>query len=115
MRHLKKGKKLSREKKQRNALIKHLASALILNEKIKTTQTRAKVLKTFVEKIISKSKAGSISSRRYLASVLSDKAAKKTFDTLGPRYKNKPGGYVRIIKLPPRISDGAKITLVEFT
>lgn len=114
MRHLKKGKKFGRVRKQRQALIKHLANALILNEKIQTTEAKAKTLRPYVEKLITKSKSYNLGVKRELYRVISKTAAKKAIDILGPKYKDKAGGYTRIMKLPPRLSDGAKVAVIEF-
>ena len=114
MRHLKKNRKFGRVKRQRKALLKHLAYSFILNEKIKTTEAKAKSLRPLVEKFITKSKNNNLSNRRYLASHLSSMAVKKLFDVMGEKYKDRKGGYTRIIKLPPRSSDGAKMALIEF-
>lgn len=114
MRHLKKGKKFGRVRKQRQALIKHLANALILNNKIQTTEVKAKSLRPFVEKLITKSKSNNLDAKRELYRIISKTAAKKVIDTLGPKYKDRAGGYTRIMKLPPRLSDGAKIAIIEF-
>lgn len=114
MRHIKKNRKFGRVKKQRKALLKHLTRALILNEKIKTTEAKAKSLRPLIEKLITKSKNKNLSNLRYLNSRLPHMAAKKLFDVIGEKYKEKNGGYTRIIKLPPRSSDGAKMALIEF-
>lgn len=109
----KRGRKLSRKRNQRKALLKTLASALILNEKIKTTEAKAKEISSFVEKIITKAKAGKITSRRFLAKFFSPKIVKKLVDEIGPKYKERKGGYTRIIKLGRRKSDGAKMAIIE--
>lgn len=113
MRHLKKGKKLRRKRDQRNALLRIMAGNLIMHEKIKTTETKAKVLRPFVEKLITKGKAGDLHSVRYLARFLEEKARKKALK-LAERYKDRPGGYTRIIKLGHRKRDGAKMAIIEF-
>ncbi len=113
MRKLKQGRKLSRKKNQRKALLKALASALFLNEKIKTTEAKAKEVSKFAEKCITRAKKGNLASRRLLARYFSSKIVKKLVDDIGPRYKERKGGYTRIIKLGPRKSDGAKIVFIE--
>jgi large subunit ribosomal protein L17 len=86
-----------------------------MNEKIKTTHQRAKYLKSIVERLISKAKKQNLSSLRYLLEKLPKKSAYKVFYELAPRYKERNGGYVRIIKLPfKRIKDNAEISLIEF-
>jgi len=113
MRHRKRGRKFTRSKDQRRALFCSLASSLILAEKITTTEAKAKELKSFVEKIITRAKKDTLANRRLLAKDFSKKIIKKLFTELGPRYKNRKGGYTRIIKINPRKSDGAKMTVIE--
>ena len=113
MRKLKKGRKFSRKKDQRKALLKSLASALILNEKIKTTEAKAKELRLFVEKYINLAKNKDLATRRFLLKFFSVKVVKKLVDEIGPRYKDRKGGYTRIIKLGPRKSNGAKMAIIE--
>ncbi len=114
MRKKKKGRKLKRKKDQRKALLKSLAESLVEHERITTTQAKAKELAPFIEKLITKAKKGGLSQRREVARVLSKKSTKKLFDEIAPRYKDRPGGYTRILKLPPRKSDGAKMAIIEF-
>ena len=113
MRKKKLGRKFGREKSQRKAFFKALISALILREKIKTTETRAKEIKPLVEKFITRAKKSDITSRRLLAKFFSPKIVKKLCNEIGPKYKNRSGGYTRIIKLGPRKSDGARIAIIE--
>lgn len=113
MQKRKKGRKLSRERNQRRALLKSLASALLLKEKIKTTEAKAKEVAIVVEKFITKAKKGDLTSRRLLAKFFPKKIVKKLIDELGPRYKERKGGYTRIIKLGPRKSNGAKMAIIE--
>jgi len=114
MRHRSSKKTLGRNYKQRKALVKNLANSLILHEKIKTTETKAKILKPKIEKMITTAKNNSLHSRRLLIKQLPNtKAAKKMIEVIGPRYKQRQGGYVRIVKLNPRHSDGAKMALIE--
>lgn len=108
-------KKFHRKRDQREALFKILTHNFIMNEKIKTTHQRAKYLKSIVERLISKAKKQNLSSLRYLLEKLPKKSAYKVFYELAPRYKERNGGYVRIIKLPfKRIKDNAEISLIEF-
>jgi large subunit ribosomal protein L17 len=113
MRKYKKGRKLSRERDQRKALLKSLAGNLFLKEKIKTTKAKAKEIAGFSEKIITKAKKGDLSSRRLLGTLFGKKIVKKLVDEIAPRYKDKKGGYTRITKLGPRKSDGAEIAIIE--
>ncbi len=113
MRKRKKGRKLSRKLNQRKALLKSLAGALILKEKIKTTEAKAKEVARFVEKIIGLAKKGDLASRRILGRFFPPQLVKKLISEIGPRYKERRGGYTRIIKLGPRKSDGAKMAIIE--
>jgi len=113
MRKLKKGRKLSREKNQRKALLKSLARALFLEEKIKTTEAKAKEIKIFSDKFITHARKGGLPENRYLARYFSKDIVKKLINEIGPRFKTRPGGYTRIIKLGPRASDGAKMAIIE--
>jgi len=108
-------KKFHRKRDQRKALFKILAHHLVMQEKIKTTHERAKFLKPIIERLISKAKKQDLSSLRYLLERLPKKSAYKIFYELAPRYKERTGGYVRIIKLPfLRKKDGARMSLIEF-
>ncbi len=109
----KKGRKLSRKRDQRKALLKALLSSLFLNEKIKTTEAKAKEISSFAEKFITRSKSGDLAARRYLLRFFSPQIVKKLVEEIAPRYKERPGGYTRIIKLGPRESDGAKMAIIE--
>ncbi len=113
MRKRKQGKELSRKRAQRKALMRTLGNSFILKEKIKTTETKAKEVKRFVEKAITKAKRGDLQTIRLLLKDFSSKAVKKLVDEIGPRYKTRPGGYTRIVKLGPRSIDGAKIVIIE--
>jgi large subunit ribosomal protein L17 len=108
-------KKFHRKIDQRKALFKILAHHLVMNEKIKTTDERAKFLKSIMERLVSKAKKQDLSALRYLLKKLPKKSAYKIFYELAPKYKERTGGYVRIIKLPfKRKKDNAKISLIEF-
>ena len=84
-----------------------------MNERIKTTEAKAKELSSFAEKLITRAKKGDLASRRILARYFSKSLVKKLVDEIGPRYKKRGGGYTRIIKLGPRKSDGAKMSIIE--
>lgn len=116
MRHHNKNKKFGRVRKQRTALMRSLARSLILKEKIKTTETKAKSLRPFIEKLISKSKNNTLAARRLMVSRLGGEkvAIAKLFDTITPKYKKRNGGYTRIIKLGARAGDAAKEAVIEF-
>lgn len=114
MRKRKSGRKFGREKDQRKALMKALISALILNEKIITTQARAKEMRSFAEKLITATgKKDRLTAKRYANQFLNPKLAKKLVEEIAPRYKERPGGYTRIIRLGQRQSDGAKMVIIE--
>ncbi len=113
MRKLKKGRKFKREKDQRHALLKSLASSLILKEKIKTTKAKAKELSFYVEKKISRAKIGNIQSQRMLAKLFSPAVLSKLMKEIGPRYKERAGGYTRVIRLGRRGEDGAEQAFIE--
>ena len=113
MRKRKKGRKFSREKNQRKALLRSLANSLFLREKIKTTESKAKELSPLAEKYITKAKKINLANRRLLLRELSSQAVKKLEKEIGPRYKERKGGYTRIIKIGPRKSDGAQIAIIE--
>ncbi len=110
-----KHRKFGRERNQRAALYKALATALIEHGKIKTTVAKSKSLSGYVDKLITIAGHGDIPSRRLLAKNLGVKAVKKLSDDIGPRFKDKQGGYTRVIKLGQRKSDGAPMALIEFT
>ena len=110
----KKARKFNRKIGQRKALLKTLATSLVLKEKIKITQAKAKDLSSFVEKIITRAKKGDVFSRRKLSEFFAPKTVKKLVDEIGPKYKDRKGGYTRIIKLGPRKSDGTKMAIIEF-
>ena len=116
MRHHNTKRKFGRVKNQRNALVNSLALNLIVREKIKTTEAKAKELRPFVEKLITHAKKGDMATRRVVIAKLSNrsKEVKKLFDTIAPKYADKKGGYTRIIKLGVRKSDGAKMAIIEF-
>lgn len=116
MRHRVAGYKLGRTASHRVALRRNLATALIEHERIITTLHKAKAIKPFVEKLVTLSKASSTHRRRRAFSKLRDAAAvEKLFDTLGPRFKDRPGGYCRILKLAkPRLGDNGTRAILEF-
>ncbi len=107
------GRKFGRKTDQRKALIKSLVTALILKEKIKTTEAKAKELSSVIEKFITRAEKNNLASRKLLAKFLSPKVVKKLMDEIAPKYKERKGGYTRIIKFGPRKSDGAKMAIIE--
>lgn len=113
MKKLQKGREFNRERDQRRALLKTLAVSLLLKEKIKTTEAKAKELSPFVQKKITRAKKGDLAARRYLLTLFPERVVKKLIDDLGVRYKDRNGGYTRIIKLGQRKSDGARMAIIE--
>ena len=115
MRHRKTTPKLGRSAAQRRALLKNLANSLILYERIQTTEAKAKALKPYLEKMITRAKVDNLHNRRQLLKVLPTKnAVKKMFEVIGPKYQNRRGGYLRIVKLEPRQGDAAKMAVIKF-
>ncbi|MEK9130454.1 MAG: 50S ribosomal protein L17 [Patescibacteria group bacterium] len=115
MRHRKKGKILSRKTGPRVALLKNLAASLIICERIKTTEAKAKVLRGIAEKLVTIGKINDLTTYRRLLAYLPTKiAAKKVLEQLSPKYKEIKGGYTRIIKLGRRKGDAAEMAQIEF-
>ena len=115
MRHGSTGRKFNRRSDQRRAMFQHLASALIKHEQIITTLPKAKDLRPVVEKLITLAKRGDLNSRRIAMSQMRDAAmVKKLFDVLGPRYKDRQGGYTRVLKAGFRYGDNAPRAVIEF-
>jgi len=114
MRHAKKGRKLGTDASHTKAMLRSLAAALLANERIKTTETRAKEVRSLVDRIITWGKRGDVHSRRLALAELGDVAlVKKVFDDIAPRYKDREGGYTRILKLGPRKGDAAPMVIME--
>ena len=114
MRHKVAGFKLKREVDSRVALLRNLATSVILEERVITTVPKAKAVRPLVEKMITLAKADTLHSRRQAASVLRTPASvKKLFDTLGTRFGQRNGGYTRITRLGPRKGDGAEQAIIE--
>jgi large subunit ribosomal protein L17 len=114
MRHRNKTKTLDRTKEAREMMLRNLTSSVLIYEKVKTTATKAKVVRPLVEKAITIAKAGDLNARRKLIQALPQKMAiKKSMEVLGQRYKDKNGGYSRIVKLGKRTGDGADIVMIE--
>ena len=114
MKHNIKNKKLNKNSSHRKSMFMNMSNALIKHEQITTTLAKAKELRRFVEKIITLGKKGDLLSRRKAISILQDqKMSKKVFDILADRYKNRSGGYTRIIKLGNRFGDNAPTAVIE--
>ena len=117
MRHQKAGRTFNRDTNARKALFIGLAKNLIEKEQIKTTLPKAKDLRRVVEKLVTRAKVDTVANRRLTASELgnsSDKAVKKLFAVLGPRYAKRPGGYTRVLKAGFRYGDAAPMAIIEF-
>lgn len=114
MRHRVKGKILDRKKEPREMMLKNLAASVLIFEKIKTTEAKARAVKPLVEKLITVAKKGGLAARRKLIGSLPQKmAVKKAMEVLGKRYEERNGGYTRIIKLGARQGDGAEMARIE--
>lgn len=114
MRHLKKGRKLGANAAHRTAMLRSIATALFINERIKTTEARAKEVRGLVDRIITWAKKGDVHSRRLAMAELGDKAlVHKIFAEIAPRYAERQGGYTRILKLGPRKGDAAPMVILE--
>ncbi|PKB64073.1 MAG: 50S ribosomal protein L17 [SAR202 cluster bacterium Io17-Chloro-G2] len=112
--HHVKGRKLSRYKDQRTALLRGLVSELIRHDRITTTLAKAKETRVVAEKLITHGKKGTVHHRRLaLAQVPDKRVVKKVFDDLAPKYEDRAGGYTRILKLGRRQGDGAAMALIE--
>lgn len=123
MRNHNANRKFGRKTDERRALLRSLAKNLILKDKIKTTEAKAKELRPFVEKLITTARPGTLTARRLLISKLAVNEEKKPvagspivklMDVLGPKYKDRAGGYTRIIKMQSRKADGAPMAIIEF-
>ena len=115
MRHKKKGRKLGRKVGNRKALLRNLACQLILHKKIKTTDPKAKELRSFIEPLITLAKKDSLHSRRLVIRKLPKKnVVRILFKEIAPVFTNRPGGYTRITKLGQRDNDRAPVSIIEF-
>ena len=115
MRHKKKGRKLGRKSGNRRALLMNLASQMITHKRIKTTDAKAKELRTFIEPLITLAKKNDLHSRRMVIKRLPNKNIVRTLcDDIAPNYIDRPGGYTRIVKLGYRDNDRAPVSIIEF-
>ena len=115
MMHGKRGRRFSRTASHRKAMFANLASSLIQHEQIVTTLPKAKDLRPIVEKLVTLAKRGDLHARRLAVSEIRDLGSvKKLFETLGPRYKGRPGGYTRVLKAGFRHGDNASVAVIEF-
>lgn len=117
MRHNKSGKRLGRNTPHRTAMLRNMVTSLFEHEKLTTTDARAKELRKVADRMITLGKRGDLHARRQVLNIIRDqKVVAKLFDQIGPRYKDRPGGYTRIIKVGTRLGDNAPqsiIALVE--
>ncbi|MDA9163292.1 50S ribosomal protein L17 [Rickettsiaceae bacterium] len=115
MRHKIKGKKLNRTSSHRKAMFANMATSLVMNEQIKTTVTKAKALRPYIEQLVTKARKGTLAARRDIISRIKDKgAAEKLMSVLAERYKARPGGYTRVVKAGFRYGDRAPVAYIEF-
>jgi large subunit ribosomal protein L17 len=114
MRHMNKGRKFGRNKGHRKALFRNLATALFREERIETTDAKAKELRGYAERLITLAKAGDLSSRRQAFEDIRDQGVlAKLFGEIGPRFKGRPGGYTRVVKSRIRAGDNAPLSIIE--
>ena len=114
MRHHNSNRKFGRKKNQRKALLRSLARSLALGGKVKTTELKAKELRPYIEKLVTIGKKQTLASRRSIESQVGYKAAQKISGELSETYKTRAGGYTRITKMTPRITDGSPMAIIEF-
>src|SRR5438874_6703218 len=112
MRHLNQGRKLNRSSSHRKALQKNMVLALLRHERITTTDAKAKELRRWADRVITMGKAGTLAAkRRAFALIGSHQAVKKLFDEIAPRFKDRPGGYTRVVKYGTRLGDAASMSV----
>ncbi|MBI2124031.1 MAG: 50S ribosomal protein L17 [Candidatus Wildermuthbacteria bacterium] len=109
----KKGRKFSMKADPRRALLHSLLRALVDKEKIETTEAKAREMRSFAEKLITKAKEGSLAQRRNIAKTLGEALTKKLIEKIAPAFKDRKGGYTRVIKLGSRESDSARLAIIE--
>jgi large subunit ribosomal protein L17 len=114
MRHLVKGRKLRRTTSHRKALLRNLVTSFLEKERLRTTLAKAKEVRPLAEKMITLAKKNTLHTKRQALRVLTkETAVKKLFEEIGPRFSERPGGYTRIVKLGPRMGDGAQMAMFE--
>jgi len=114
MKHHRSNRKLGLERNQRKALLKSLARSLVLKGRIHTTEAKAKEVRGLVEKMVTKGKDATLANRRLLISALGDASVAQKLITTAEGYKERKGGYTRVIKMNPRKGDAAAMAMVEF-
>jgi large subunit ribosomal protein L17 len=116
MRHLNQGRKLSRTSAHRKALFRNLVLSLVKHERIKTTDAKAKELRRYADRMVTLGKRGDVAARRLaFAFMQSRDAVKRLFDEIAPRFKERNGGYTRVVKFGFRRGDAAPLSVVEFS
>jgi large subunit ribosomal protein L17 len=116
MRHLKSGRKLNRTSAHRKALFRNLVTSLLEHERVTTTDPKAKELRSYADRVITLGKRGTLHARRQaLSFVRGASVVKKLFDDIAPRFRERPGGYTRVVKLGIRRGDAAPMSIVELT
>lgn len=114
MKHHNKIRSFNRPRNQRKALLKSLSRALVIDERIKTTEMKAKEVRPFVERLITYGKKGTLSDRRRLSALVGKDASMKIFNDLAPRFEKRSGGYTRVTKISPRKGDASPMAYIEF-
>jgi len=117
MRHRKSGRKLGRTWEHRKALMKNMARSLVEHERIRTTEAKAKELRILADKLVTMALQDSLHARRQAYAILgSHHSVQKLFGEIGPRFREIPGGYTRVVKFGiPRVGDSASMAMIEFT
>lgn len=113
MKHLRKNRKFGRPADFRKSFLWNLVNALVMKERIKTTEARAKEIRPMIEKSITRAKIDTLANRRLLLKKLNPKSVSKLFKDISPRLRARAGGYTRIMKMGYRKNDGAKMSLIE--
>lgn len=116
MRHLNQGRKLNRTSAHRKALFRNLVLALVKHDRIKTTDAKAKELRRYAERMVTLGKRGDLAARRLAFSFMQSRdAVKRLFDEIAPRFKQRNGGYTRVVKFGFRRGDAAPLSIIEFS
>jgi len=116
MRHLKAGRKLGRSSAHRDSLYRNLVAELLSHDRIKTTDEKAKEIRRFADRMVTLGKTGTLAARRRAVAYVRDqKAVQRLFSDIAERFKDRPGGYTRIVKLGVRHGDAASMSLIELT
>lgn len=108
------GRKLKRDTKERKALFKSLVTSLVLQERIQTTESKAKAVRGHIEKLVTKARVGGINAKRLIQPYMHKEALDKMLDSIAPRFVDRPGGYTRIVKLGNRFADNAPVVILEW-